>query len=340
VSRGFAIFLIAAFVSTLVFAYSQQKSGGGPPPLKVPNLEGQKVAAAKHEVDDDFKLARSRENSDQPEGTIIIQSPEPGTKAEQGESISVVVSDGPRMAKLPGVVGKAKDEAERDLSAAGFNVEVKTVESPEEGAGKVLEQSPSGGSEAKRGSEVAITIGIGPEPAPGYNIIQDPIGGLAVEVPPSWGVDTGADSEYPSGVASKDWSTYVGEDITSSITTAPSLNAWYDSDQPGAGAYLVASKTLAQNYSDDELIYSSLFSELANNCEQGPSNTFQGSSLSGEMQTWYNCRGLGITNFVVAAHPEGRKCVVVMLARIVNETDRETVQHMLDTFNVDCSRVS
>jgi hypothetical protein len=56
--RCFAIFLIAAFVSTLVFAYSQEKSGGELPQLKVPNLEGQKVAA-QHKVDNYFKLASS-----------------------------------------------------------------------------------------------------------------------------------------------------------------------------------------------------------------------------------------------------------------------------------------
>jgi hypothetical protein len=59
VRRCFAIFHIAAFVSTLVFAYSQEKSGGEPPQLKVPNLEGQKVAAAQHKVDNYVKLASS-----------------------------------------------------------------------------------------------------------------------------------------------------------------------------------------------------------------------------------------------------------------------------------------
>ena len=268
-------------------------------------------------------------------------------------AVYLVVSNigGPEMARVPDVVGKPRNEAYKVLKSDGFNVEVKMRQSSEEDAGNVVQQSPSGGGKAKRDAAVAITVGEAPSsqkrptpeeasrPTPGYNMLQDPKGGLTVEVPPSWGVDTGADSEYPSGEASRSWSTFVGEDITSSITTAPSLNSWY-SDEPTTGAYIVASRRLAQNYSDDGLIYSGLFSDLAYNCEEGPSEAFQRSSLSGKMQTWYNCRGLDITNFVVAAAPEGRECVVVLQARVVDEADQEAVQHILDTFYVDCSRVS
>jgi hypothetical protein len=338
VRRSFVIFLITAFVSLLVVAYSQKPTEViKTPQAVVPSLEGQELAVAREEVGDDFELVSSFENSDQPEGTIIIQSPEPGTKAERGASISVVVSDGPEIVQLPDVVGKVRDEAEGDLSDAGFKVEVKTEKSLEEGVGKVLEQSPTAGA-VKKGFEVTITIGEGHEPAPGYNLIQDPAGGLTVEVPPSWGVDTGEDSEYPSGVPSKSWSTFVDEVIPSSITTAPSLDAWYS--EPATGAYIVASRTLAQNYSDDELIYTGLFSDLVEYCEEGSSEEFRRSSLSGKMQTWYSCRGLGITNVMVAAAPEGRECVVVLQARIVDETNQEAVQHILNTFNVDCNRVS
>jgi hypothetical protein len=60
---------------------------------------------------------------------------------------------------------------------------------------------------------------------PNYKVIEDLTGSLTVEVPPSWGVEIGADSEGGGGPNS--WSHYVGEDITSSITTARSLDAWY-----------------------------------------------------------------------------------------------------------------
>src|SRR5215217_8103514 len=91
-------------------------------------------------------------------------------------------------------------------------------------------------------------------PAPGYNLIQSPDGGLSVEVPTSWGVETGENSEKEGGPNS--WSYQAGEYLTSSITTAPNLDAWYSGGT--SGAYMVASKALTQ-YTDYELTHS-LFS--------------------------------------------------------------------------------
>src|SRR5215210_9576923 len=78
-------------------------------------------------------------------------------------------------------------------------------------------------------------------PAPGYNLIETPDGSLSVEVPPSWGVETGEDSEKNGGPDS--WSYHAGEYLSSSITTAPSLEGWY-SPVGSSGAYFVASRSL------------------------------------------------------------------------------------------------
>jgi hypothetical protein len=181
----------------------------------------------------------------------------------------------------------------------------------------------------------------GVKAAPGHKVIQAPAGGLTVEVPAGWEADTGEDSEFPSEApGAVNWSSFAGEEITSSITTASSVNAWYNSDQPSTGAYLVASKALARDYSNDELIYSGIFSDLANVCDQGPYEDFDNSSLKGKTQIWYNCRGLGIINIMVAAAPEGRECVVVLQARIANEAGRDPVQHMLDTVDADCGKIA
>ena len=176
-------------------------------------------------------------------------------------------------------------------------------------------------------------------PAPGYNLIEDPSGRLSLEVPVGWTVLTGADSEYP-GIQVRNWSSVAGEDLTSSITATPNLGDWHDLDPPAPGAYVVASKTLAQTYTDDELIYSTLYAGQAENCEDGSSEAFQRPPLSGKMQTWQNCRGQGVTNYIVAAHPENRECVAVLQARLTDEADREALEHILDTLEVDCGRVS
>lgn len=157
-SRGVAVFLVAAFVSALLFAYSQQSKSGRDTQPRVPFLEGQELAAAQKEVGDGFKLTKSEQNSMQPDGTILAQRPEAGSKIQRDEKVSVVVSAGPRRVEVPRVVGQPLAEAEENLTSDGFEVSVKTSESPEQENGKVMAQSPSDGK-ADRGSEVEITVG-------------------------------------------------------------------------------------------------------------------------------------------------------------------------------------
>jgi hypothetical protein len=264
--------------------------------------------------------------------------------------VYLVVSNisGPEMARVPDVVGKPRNEAEKVLKSNGFNVEVKMRQSSEDDAGSVAQQSPFGGGEAKRGSEVAITVGEAPpspkkptpeetsRPAPGYNMIQDPTGALTVEVPPSWGVETGEDSEKEAGPNT--WSYVAGEYLTSSITTAPNLDAWYSTGT--SGAYLVASRALAQGYTDYQLTHSLLNENKNNICTAGPYKDLNRPPYSGKIQTWYECGADGATVFSVAAAPEGRECVVVLNARISDESHRKAIEHLIDTFNVNCSRVA
>jgi hypothetical protein len=255
----------------------------------------------------------------------------------------VAGSIGTETAELPNVVGKSRDQAEKELKSAGFEVAVKTRESSEEDAGKIIEQSPSGG-EAKKYSVVAITVGEGPSeqakgpekkpaqdsgPAPGYNLIRTSDGGLAVEVPVSWEVQTGANSEG----SGPNWSDYAGELLTASITTAPNLDAWYNTGAPGA--YIVASRTLAQTYTDDELVVSGPNENWFSTCQPGTLEDFRRTPYFGRIQTW-TCSTGGATVYTLAAAPEGRECVVLLQARIASAVDREAIQHIVDTFDVDC----
>jgi hypothetical protein len=48
----------------------------------------------------------------------------------------------------------------------------------------------------------------------------------------------------------------------------------------------------------------------------------------------------GATTYTVAARPEGGGCVVVFDTRISDEADRKAIEHLVDSFEVDCGRVS
>lgn len=67
--------------------------------------------------------------------------------------------------EIPSVKNLGEQKARERLDNAGFQVEVRHRESPEEDAGKVLEQSVAGGNEAREGSKIVLTVGEGPQVA-------------------------------------------------------------------------------------------------------------------------------------------------------------------------------
>lgn len=64
--------------------------------------------------------------------------------------------------EVPAVKGLSEQEARKRLDQAGLQVEVRSRESWEEGAGRVLEQSVASGQTAAEGSRVVLTVGEGP----------------------------------------------------------------------------------------------------------------------------------------------------------------------------------
>jgi hypothetical protein len=72
---------------------------------------------------------------------------------------------GPEEVKVPGVEGSTEQEVRERLADAGFETEVRPRTSPEEDAGRVLEQSVPGGKETEEGSKILLTAGEAPEVA-------------------------------------------------------------------------------------------------------------------------------------------------------------------------------
>ncbi len=103
--------------------------------------------------------------SDQSEGTVLSQDPEAYTQVDAGSAVNIVVSNA--QVKVPNVVGKSDQEARRALFDQGFEVTYAAeVESSEAAPGTVIRQSPSGGSTAKKGSTVTLTLAKEPAETP------------------------------------------------------------------------------------------------------------------------------------------------------------------------------
>jgi eukaryotic-like serine/threonine-protein kinase len=87
-----------------------------------------------------------------------------GTLGEPSERAGQKLSR-PEEVKVPGVEGSTGQEVREHLAEAGFETEVRRQESPEEDAGRVLEQSVPGGREAEEDSKILLTVGETPEVA-------------------------------------------------------------------------------------------------------------------------------------------------------------------------------
>ena len=94
--------------------------------LALPNLVGQDINAIQQWASaNQLTLQPTTVQSSQQQGTITAQSPAAGTPVKQGQTISVQVSAGPPGVGIPDVQGENCQQAQQDLSNAGFtNVSV------------------------------------------------------------------------------------------------------------------------------------------------------------------------------------------------------------------------
>jgi hypothetical protein len=159
-------------------------------------------------------------------------------------------------------------------------------------------------------------------------------GDFSTEVPPDWESVTGEESE----AAGPSWSTFLGGSVGASITAAPDLDVWSSSGR--TGAYVVASKALAQGYTNEDLVVSGP-NDMSGLCTLGAAKDFERGTFLARVQAWSDCDGNPESYFyAVAAAPEDRECAVVMQLAGVGEDERRIAQHFIDSFVVDCGAIT
>jgi eukaryotic-like serine/threonine-protein kinase len=139
----------------------------GPPQVAVPAVTGSGQDSATAEIiNAGLKVSVTEQDSNKDPGTVLSQSPSAGTLAPKGSTVDIVVARAPRQVAVPNVKGSDQGAASSAITAAGLSpsVSTQTVTDPSED-GKVIDQSPSGGAKANRGSTVTITVGkVSPTP--------------------------------------------------------------------------------------------------------------------------------------------------------------------------------
>ena len=104
------------------------------------------------------------------EGLVIHSEPSAGETATNGSDVTLVVSAGPKRAKVPVLVGSQRRLAVQQIRGRGLTPSVSEEES-DSPAGEVIGQSPSAGSEVEAGSAVAIVVSSGKQQAKVPNVV-------------------------------------------------------------------------------------------------------------------------------------------------------------------------
>jgi eukaryotic-like serine/threonine-protein kinase len=125
----------------------------GYPPLTVPDVVGQDEDAAATAIEAEGLTVGqvTRSYSDTIDaGLVISQTPAGQDPAGPGDTVDLVVSDGPEPIEVPDVVGMDIEDATNELEGLGFTVKTAQIWF----TGTVFDQSLDAGTEHPKGSEI------------------------------------------------------------------------------------------------------------------------------------------------------------------------------------------
>lgn len=130
----------------------------GKAPVRVPDVRGLSEDRAKELLFSRKLNPVVKETCDRGQGggTVVQQSPEPGTQVAEDSDVTITVN---RPVRVPDVEGKDEDVAKSQLEDAGFKVETRRRPAlPGERKGEVISQEPKGGTAGCKGDMVTLTV--------------------------------------------------------------------------------------------------------------------------------------------------------------------------------------
>ncbi|RST19488.1 Stk1 family PASTA domain-containing Ser/Thr kinase [Streptomyces sp. WAC05374] len=164
---------------------------------RVPTVLGQTQAEAEKRLADaglDVKDVKRDYSTAYKRGTVMAADPAPGDRIRGNGQVTLTVSRGPRIVKVPNLKGLPLDEAKRELTKAGLAAGVITrALSQEFERGTVISTDPEAGTERNPDSAVALKVSKG-APVDVPDVTGDPVedatrtleeAGLTVKVAPA-----------------------------------------------------------------------------------------------------------------------------------------------------------
>ena len=141
----------------------------GPEPaaqVTVPDLSNKTPEEAEAELAK-YKLTGKSGNSEPSDdvevGHVCRQSPNAGTSAKAGDTITYYLSSGPNEVEVPNVSGYSENNAKSALKSAGFtNVSIVYENSDTVTSGLVVRTDPSAGTKTAANQTITVTVSSGP----------------------------------------------------------------------------------------------------------------------------------------------------------------------------------
>jgi serine/threonine-protein kinase len=129
----------------------------------VPGVTGQSLNTARTLLQNaGFAVNVLDVTSQQKAGTVIGQDPQAGTKADDGSTVTLTVSQGPGTATVPSVEGLTLAQAKRKITRAGLKVGRVNQESSQiVPAGDVIRTDPASGQNPDVGTPVTLVVSSG-----------------------------------------------------------------------------------------------------------------------------------------------------------------------------------
>ena len=164
-------FLLLALAAIAVGAYVLL----APDKVTVPDVVRNPAAIASARLQNEgFRVDIQRARSeDVPEDRVFRQSPAPGDRVAEGETVTITVSDGPGDGTIPSVENLTARSATRRIEAAGFRVRLRRETSGTVRKGRVIETSPEERTRLQKGRTVELVISSGPEQVQVPDVVGD-----------------------------------------------------------------------------------------------------------------------------------------------------------------------
>ncbi len=132
----------------------------GPGEGVVPHVTGlDREEATKKLEAETFEVATENVNSSSvEEGLVVYSEPRAGKTATHGSTVTIFISAGPKLVKVPVLVNKQRRLAVQEIRARGLVPEVGEEETGSAAPGEVIRQEPSAGQEVEPGQTVVIVV--------------------------------------------------------------------------------------------------------------------------------------------------------------------------------------